>query len=205
MFTGLIEAVGTILNVQRSGGDIRLTLSAPFSREVKPGDSVSVNGVCLTAVETGEHLVFDLVEETVRRTSLSSASAGSRVNLERALAAGARLGGHFVQGHVDGTLRLLERRSAGEALVLQFAVPPPLQRYLVEKGSAAVDGISLTVAALTPDGFEVWIVPHTLQNTTLGDKKVGDCLNLEVDILAKYTERLLTVGTRCAEGDGHAT
>ncbi|HZO95910.1 MAG TPA: riboflavin synthase [Gaiellaceae bacterium] len=179
MFTGIVREVGRVVSFD--GG--RLAVEADTDAAV--GDSVSVSGVCLTVVGRAP-LAFDVVAETLARTTLGRLEPGDRVNLEPALRAGEPLGGHYVQGHVDGVGRV---RSAGEPVWLD--APPELLRYLVEKGSVAVDGVSLTVAALDGDGFAVALVPHTLEATTLGALQPGDPVNLEVDVLAKYVERLL--------------
>jgi riboflavin synthase len=184
MFTGLIREVGAVESFD--GG--RLTIRAPeTSRDARLGDSVAIAGVCLTVVAVdGERLSFDTVPETLARTSLGRLHAGSAVNLEPALRAGDALGGHYVQGHVDGVGSV---RSVGE--LTWFDAPPELLRYVVEKGSIAVEGTSLTVAAVDDAGFAVALIPHTLEVTTLGRLQPGDAVNLEADVLAKYVERLL--------------
>jgi riboflavin synthase len=201
MFTGIIEALGIVHSVSAGEEGSRLVVAArAIARETAIGDSIAVNGVCLTAVEAGpETLAFDAIPETLRRSNLGELSAGDVVNLERPLAAGARLSGHFVQGHVDGVGRVAAVREEGSSVRIGIAIPPELRRYVVEKGSVAVDGISLTAAAVTADSFEVAIIPHTRAVTTLGRKGIGASLNLEVDILAKYVENLLA--GRSAEGD----
>jgi len=174
--------MGTVV----SFADGRLVVEAPT--EAEPGDSVAVDGVCLTVVENGGgRLAFDVVPETLERAK----PFRDRVNLEPALRAGEPLGGHYVQGHVDGVATVAAVRPEGDGARLAVAVPEGLRRYLVEKGSVAVDGVSLTVAALTAEGFEVALVPHTLAETTLGARRAGDPVNLEADVLAKYVERLL--------------
>ena len=187
MFTGIVEELGEV--VATEPGDVTtLRLRGPLvSSDAAEGDSIAVNGVCLTVTGVaGDTFTVDVVEETLRRTS--SGGAG-RVNLERAVTPATRLGGHLVQGHVDGLGTLLER---GADNVLRFAVPPQLSRYLVEKGSITVDGISLTVVEAGADSFTVALIPTTLARTTLGDKPIGGPVNLEVDVVAKYVERLLT-------------
>ena len=179
MFTGIVREVGRVASFDGH----RLVLEAETTAAV--GDSVSVDGVCLTAVD-GAQLAFDVVDETLSRTTLGSLAAGHRVNLEPALRAGEPLGGHLVQGHVDGLGRV---RSTGEPVWID--APPELLRYLVEKGSITVDGVSLTVAAVDGGGFAVALVPHTLEATTLGALEPGDPVNLEVDVLAKYVEKLV--------------
>jgi riboflavin synthase len=194
MFTGLVEELGEVVSLERVGsGGVQLTLRAPLiAPETQLGDSVAVNGCCLTvAAKPNGLLRFDLLQETLARTSLGGIQAGGGVNLERALAAGGRFGGHFVQGHVDCTAAVLALEPQGADLRLEVALPKKGGRYLVEKGSIAVDGISLTVADLRPDSFVLWIIPHTLERTNLGSRRVGDLVNLEYDLLAKYVERML--------------
>ena len=188
MFTGIVRELGEVASVEGGGDGVRLVVTAPeTAAQAAPGDSVSVAGVCLTVVEaSGGRLAFDAVAETLRRSSLGRLGPGARVNLEPALRAGEPLGGHIVQGHVDGVGRV---RSLGDRTWLD--APPELLRYCVEKGSIAVDGCSLTIAALDDAGFAVALVPHTLAVTTLGSLRPGDLVNLEVDVLAKYVERLV--------------
>jgi len=192
MFTGLIEAVGTVNALEPRGDEAaRLVLDAPFARELALGESVAVNGCCLTVTGKEGVISFDLLMETLNRTSLGDLKAGSRVNLERALRADGRFGGHFVQGHVDTTAEVLAAERKGEDLNLEIAIPRGGARYFIEKGSIAVNGISLTVASLGEDRFGLWIIPHTLQETNIGDLKAGDRVNLEYDLIAKYAERQL--------------
>ena len=192
MFTGLIEAVGTVNVLEPRGDDAaRLVLDAPFARELALGESVAVNGCCLTVTGKDDGISFDLLVETLNRTSLGNLRAGSRVNLERALRADGRFGGHFVQGHVDTTAAVLAAERKGEDLNLEIAIPEGGAFYFIEKGSIAVNGVSLTVASLGKDRFGLWIIPHTLQETNLGDLKAGDRVNLEYDLIAKYAERQL--------------
>lgn len=195
MFTGLIEEVGTVRALSGGNGTRRLTLaSRTLVREMKLGDSIAVSGVCLTAVALGKDSVgFDLAAETVARTSLSRLAAGTLVNLELPMKAGERMGGHIVQGHVDGvgTLTALERVPGGEDWLLRLTIPPELARYVVHKGSIAVEGISLTVAKLEKNEVGIAIIPHTYEATNLKSLRAGDPLNIEVDVLAKYAERLL--------------
>ena len=192
MFTGLIEAVGTVNALEPRGDEAaRLMLDAPFARELALGESVAVNGCCLTVTGKEGAISFDLLMETLNRTSLGDLKAGSRVNLERALRADGRFGGHFVQGHVDTTAEVLAAERKGEDLNLEIAIPRGGARYFIEKGSIAVNGISLTVASLGEDRFGLWIIPHTLQETNIGDLKAGDRVNLEYDLIAKYAERQL--------------
>ena len=196
MFTGIVEGTGTVaaLAVADGGGGARLEVEAPFlAGDLRLGESVAVNGCCLTVAEpTPGGFAADLVAETLRRTTLGGLAAGDAVNLERPLALGGRLGGHLVQGHVDGVARVLERKPVGEGEEVRVELPPDLERYVVEKGSIAVDGVSLTVAGVGPGWFAVALVPHTLEVTTLGRRRPGDPVQLEVDVVAKYVERLVT-------------
>ena len=193
MFTGIVREVGQVVAVDGDGAGIRLEIVAPHTAKgLAVGDSVAVSGCCLTAVAVEEgRIAFDAVPETLARTSLGRLAAGARVNLEPALRAGEPLGGHYVQGHVDGrgTVRSLEPEGGGRCLWID--APPEVTRYLVDKGSITVEGTSLTVAALDGGGFAVALIPHTLTATTLGDLAPGDPVNLETDVLAKYVERLL--------------
>ncbi len=193
MFTGIIEEVGTIEAI-RGGRDLkRLDIRAPgTSGDLSVGSSVAVEGVCLTAVEVGEgSFAVEVVPETLARTTLGARDVGDRVNLERPMLASGRFDGHIVQGHVDGVGEVVAVFAEGEGRRLRVRPPAALRRYLVEKGSVTVDGVSLTVAALDADTFEVALIPHTLDVTTLADRVAGDGVNLEVDIIAKYVERLL--------------
>ncbi|MGW1725294.1 riboflavin synthase [Streptomyces sp. NPDC002306] len=196
MFTGIVEELGEITAVENLGDASRFRLRGPVVTEgAKHGDSIAVNGVCLTVVEhEGDEFTADVMAETLDRSSLGALSAGSRVNLERPTAVGARLGGHIVQGHVDGTGRVLERRPSEHWEIVKVSLPADLARYVVEKGSITVDGISLTVVEAGSDHFTVSLIPTTLAVTTLGLKQPGDPVNLEVDIVAKYVERLLAAG-----------
>ena len=197
MFTGIVEETGAVAAIKASSKSIRLTVEANrCGRGSKLGDSVAVNGCCLTVVKLAPKgrrklIDFDLLRETWERTNLQHAHVGSLVNLERPLPAKGRLDGHFVTGHIDGTGRIVRWEKSGADHVLDIAAPRKLMRYVVFKGSIAVDGISLTVAKVTPKGFRLWIIPHTLVVTALRERKVGDAVNLETDILAKYVERLL--------------
>ena len=194
MFTGLIEAVGTVRSLEPRGDGARLILESPFSAELALGESLAVNGCCLTVASKGEKSVsFDLLGETLARTNLGALRPGSRVNLERALRADGRFGGHFVQGHMDTTAKVLVADIHGADLQLTIELSPDGARYFVEKGSIAVNGVSLTVASLAPDSFGLWIIPHTLQETNLGDLQSGDFVNLEYDMLAKYAARQLAL------------
>jgi riboflavin synthase len=196
MFTGIIEQAGEVARIDVREDGARLVVSAPsVARDARLGDSVAVNGVCLTVVEReAGRLSFDAVNETLRRSSLGLLRAGDRVNLERPMRADGRFDGHIVQGHVDATAALEAVLEEGNSRRLRFQAPAEVLRYVVEKGSIALDGISLTVAAAGADWFEVVIIPHTWKVTNLGERRPGDRVNLEVDILAKYVERLLRAG-----------
>ncbi|EKX90575.1 riboflavin synthase [Corynebacterium durum] len=197
MFTGIIEQVGTISAVEPLGDSVRLTIDAPAILDgVALGDSIAVNGVCLTVAEhTATTFTADCMQETLDRSNLGELRVGSPVNLERAALVNARLDGHIVQGHVDATTTLTSRKSSEHWDVLRFALPPTLARYIVEKGSIAINGTSLTVSALGDDYFEVSLIPITLRDTIFGKLAVGGTVNLEVDVLAKYVERNLTFRT----------
>ena len=197
MFTGIIEQVGTISAVEPLGDSVRLTIDAPAILDgVALGDSIAVNGVCLTVAEhTATTFTADCMQETLDRSNLGELRVGSPVNLERAALVNARLDGHIVQGHVDATTTLTSRNSSEHWDVLRFALPPTLARYIVEKGSIAINGTSLTVSALGDDYFEVSLIPITLRDTIFGGLAVGGTVNLEVDVLAKYVERNLTFRT----------
>ncbi len=193
MFTGLVEETGEVLVLDRHERGARLALRARLvSGDTRIGDSIAVNGCCLTvSARDGGTLTFDLLEETLTCTNLGSLAAGSRVNLERALAASARLGGHFVQGHIDASAQVVDFTPAGPDHRLEIELPGEFARYVAFKGSIAVDGISLTVAELRPSSFVAWIIPHTFSSTNLSATRKGARVNLEFDLLAKYLERLL--------------
>jgi riboflavin synthase len=193
VFTGLIREVGRVASVSGDDAGVRLEVDAPLtSAGAAIGDSVAINGVCLTVVEAdGARLAFDAVPETLARSSLGRLAAGSPVNLEPALRAGDALGGHYVQGHVDGVGSVRTVEAEGDGRRIWFESPAGLLRYIVEKGSISIEGTSLTVAALDDAGFAVALIPHTLEATTFGTLEPGDPVNLEVDVLAKYVERLL--------------
>jgi riboflavin synthase len=195
MFTGIVEGTGTVARLAAAahGSGARLAVDAPWlAGRLALGESVAVNGCCVTVAEpTPGGFAADLVAETLRRTALGGLQAGAGVNLERPLPLGGRLGGHLVQGHVDGVAKVLERTPVGDGEEVRIELPPDLERYLVEKGSIAVDGVSLTVAGVGPGWFSVALVPHTLEVTTLGERRPGDPVQLEVDIVAKYVERLV--------------
>jgi riboflavin synthase alpha subunit len=191
VFTGIVRERGRVVSAERNGGGVRLRIAARATADARPGDSIAVNGCCLTATAAdGETLDFDAVPETIARTTLGGLVEGAEVNLEPALRAGEPLGGHFVQGHVDGRARVTAFEPEGEGARVRLELEPGLLRYCVEKGSIALDGVSLTVAALRDDGIEIALVPFTLEHTTLGALAPGDEVNVEVDLLAKYAERL---------------
>ena len=191
MFTGLVQDKATVTTVERNGDGVRLTVETRVE-PIERGDSVSINGVCLTAVETGGgRFTADVMEETLRRSSLAALAEGDRVNVEPALQASARLGGHIVQGHVDGLGEVADVREEGFARIVRISAPAELLRYVVEKGSIAVDGVSLTVSAVDEETFEVSLIPETLERTTLGEAATGRPVNLEVDVVAKYVEKLV--------------
>ena len=192
MFTGIVEDVGSIGSIEQNGSSLVLQIKAKFASELTFGESVAVNGICLTVTKKDDaSFSADVTPETFRRTSLSLLSAGSPVNLERAMRADGRFGGHIVSGHIDGTGRLTAIRREDNAYNVFFRVEKPLFRYIVEKGSVAIDGISLTVAAVGDSDFTVSLIPHTLQSTNLHMKKKGSHVNIETDIVGKYVERLL--------------
>ena len=195
MFTGLIADLGTVLGLERDGDGARVRIGTRLARELAPGDSVAVNGVCLTATAVDEDaFAADMMSETLRRTSLGALREGARVNLELPLRASDRLGGHVVQGHVDATGTMRAVREEGFSRVLLLDAPLEVLRHLVEKGSVAIDGVSLTVSGLSEDGFEVSLIPETLARTNLATLAPGDTVNVEADILAKHVARLLELG-----------
>jgi len=195
VFTGIVEELGQVAEIVELGDSVRLGLRGPtVTSDAHAGDSISVNGVCLTVV-TNDDGVFtaDVMRETLHRSSLGALAVGSPVNLERPTVLGGRLGGHLVQGHVDGVGRLLSRTSSDHWDLLAISLPAELARYVVEKGSITVDGVSLTVVSVGDDRFSVSLIPTTLALTTLGSKGSGDPVNLEVDVIAKYVERLMAL------------
>ena len=202
MFTGIVEEAGTVERIKPAAKSIELTVRAKkCGRGLKIGDSLAVNGCCLTVVKLTSRgkfklAQFDLLQETWRRTNLPFAKPGSRVNLERPLRANAELGGHFVTGHIDGIGKIIRWERAGPDHVLDIAAPPEVMRYVVFKGSIAVDGISLTVAGVSRKSFRIWIIPHTYENTALRERKVGDAVDLEADLLGKYVEKFVTSAER---------
>ena len=198
MFTGIVEELGQVVVLERAAEPARLTIAGPgVTADARRGDSIAINGVCLTVTAiSGGQFSADVMGETLSRSSLGALAPGTPVNLERSVRPDGRLGGHMVQGHVDGTGVIVSRMPAGGWDVVRVSVPGELSRYVVEKGSVAVDGVSLTVSALSPPAapgawFEVSLIPETLQRTTLGTRQPGDVVNLEVDMIAKYVERLL--------------
>ena len=192
MFTGLVQDLGQVVAVDRSADGVRLSVQSALAGELDPGDSVAVNGVCLTATKVADGaFAADVMAETLRRTALGSLRTGDPVNLERAVTPATRLGGHLVQGHVDGVGRVTRRTPAGEFDEVGIALPNALLPYVVDKGSIAIDGISLTIASVSGDQITIGLIPETLQRTTLGRRAVGDDVNVEVDVIAKYVERLI--------------
>ncbi len=193
MFTGIVEELGTVEAVEELTDAARLTVRGPLvTSDARHGSSIAVNGVCLTVVtQTDSTFTADVMHETLRRSSLGELQPGSRVNLERPVTLADRLGGHLVQGHVDGVARILAREPGDHWEVVRIELPAALARYVVQKGSVTVDGVSLTVASLDGATFDVSLIPTTLELTTLGYKQPGDLVNLEVDVVAKYVERLL--------------
>lgn len=205
MFTGIVEEIGEVVAVEPSGDGVRVRVRGPRAvSDAGHGDSISVSGVCLTVVDRGEDwFTADVMQQTLAMSTLAGVAEGRPVNLERATAAHGRLGGHIVQGHIDGTGELLEVRPGAEWRVLRFALPRELAPLVVDKGSIAVDGVSLTVSAVSapgasPDWFEVSLIPETLSATTLGDRAVGDRVNLETDILARHVQRLMAFAAPAA-------
>lgn len=198
MFTGLVEERGTVVRIDELSDSVRMTVSGPLvTSDARHGDSIAVNGVCLTVVgQESDSFTADVMRETLTRSSLGALAAGDAVNLERAARLDARIGGHLVQGHVDGTAEVLSISPSDNWTLVRFALPAELARYVVEKGSITVDGVSLTVVEAGDDFFSVSLIPETLTATTLGSRVVGDLVNLEVDAIAKYVERLMQWSTR---------
>lgn len=193
MFTGIIEEVGTIEQMKQSGEAIVITIGAKkILEDVRLGDSIAVNGVCLTVTSfTKRSFTVDVMPETVRATSLRTLTRGAKVNLERAMAANGRFGGHFVSGHVDGIGEIIRKEPVANAVYYDIKVPKELRKYMILKGSVAVDGTSLTIFGLTDDTFTISLIPHTRAETILGDKQVGDIVNIECDVIGKYVEQFL--------------
>lgn len=198
MFTGIVEEAGLVERIEPAKRSIQLTVRAgKIARGLKEGDSVAINGCCLTAVKISAQgksklIRFDLLQETWRLTNLQFAQVGSLVNLERPLRASGEFGGHFVTGHIDGVGKITRWERVRRDHVLDIAAPPEVMRYIIYKGSIAVDGISLTVAGVQKKGFRVWIIPHTFEITALKERKVGDAVNLEADMLGKYAEKFIS-------------
>ena len=193
MFTGIIEGLGKVKSMEN--GVLLLDIVRGFESESwKIGESVAINGCCLTVVDASDGLRFDLSPETLSRTSLGSLSIGSLVNLEKSMRADGRFGGHIVQGHVDATGTVVSRTPNDNAVVFTFEAPKEWARYMIDKGSITVDGISLTIVNLRQSTFDVWVIPHTIQETNLSERKAGDKVNLEFDLIAKYVERLTSAG-----------
>lgn len=192
MFTGIVEEMGKLNKIQKSAKSARLTVEAnAVLKDVKLGDSIAINGICLTVVQFNERLFdVDVMAETLRKTNLEELKPGDRVNLERALRVGDRLGGHIVSGHIDGVGVISRQQREDIAVVTDIRAPAEVMKYIVKKGSVAIDGISLTVTDYTDEAFQVSLIPHTASLTTLGYKKVGDRVNLEADVIGKYIERL---------------
>ncbi|WP_078553174.1 riboflavin synthase [Bacillus alkalicellulosilyticus] len=205
MFTGIIEEIGTIEQIQQKNEAIVMTIKAnSILDDVKLGDSIAVNGVCLTVTSfTTKQFTVDLMPETVRNTSLRMLTRGSSVNLERAMAAGGRFGGHFVSGHVDGIGKIVRKEAVDNAVYYEIEVPKEIQPYFIVKGSVSVDGTSLTVFQVSDSSFTVSIIPHTLTETVIGGKKVGDIVNIECDMIGKYIEQFIErrFSQKSAEGN----
>ncbi|MEN8775379.1 MAG: riboflavin synthase [Akkermansiaceae bacterium] len=191
MFTGLVEATGTVVSLIEKGEQATLSLDIPFAEELALGDSVATNGCCLTVASLGDKVSFDLLAQTLKVTSLGGLQPGNQVNLERALAVGDRLGGHFVQGHVDDTGTIIDLSPMGQDYRLDVALPESVLSLCIDKGSLCIDGISLTIAELTTESAVFWITPHTLKATHLGKATLGQRVNLEADLLAKYVKKLV--------------
>ena len=204
MFSGIIEVVGAVRSLRKDAKGARISIEAPGVLDgVKHGDSIALNGVCVTVVDFDDRkFEADLSVETLRRTNLGELAVGGRCNLERAMALGERLGGHLVSGHVDGVGRIRDRKNEGDSIWLTFEAPVEVMRYVVYKGSIAVDGISLTVAACDGETFSVAIIPHTSEQTTLTEKKDGAAVNLEADLIGKYVEKLLAPHADSRARDG---
>jgi riboflavin synthase len=194
MFTGIVEALGEVVEIEHLTDSARLTIRSPeITADAEPGGSIAVNGVCLTVTRTGAGAFdADVMQETLKRSALAALVPGERVNLERSVRLADRLGGHLVQGHVDATAAVISRSPGDKWDVVRISLPREVARYVVEKGSICVDGISLTVSAIDENWFEVSLIPETLSRTTLGFREPGDAVNLEVDVIAKYVEKLLT-------------
>jgi len=198
MFTGLVEAVGNVVSIENRGGESRMSFASALLglSDAQLGDSIAINGVCLTVVsKTDQQFAADVSAETLACTTLGTLQPGSRVNLERALLPTTRLGGHMVSGHVDGVAHVAHIKPQGESIIITFEVPPQLSKYIASKGSICVDGVSLTTNVVSDSGFEVNIIPHTQQQTIIGEYRQGSQVNIEVDVVARYLERLLQGGS----------
>ena len=198
MFTGLVEAVGNVVSIENRGGESRMSFASALLglSDAQLGDSIAINGVCLTVVsKTDQQFAADVSAETLACTTLGALQPGSRVNLERALLPTTRLGGHMVSGHVDGVAHVAHIKPQGESIIITFEVPPQLSKYIASKGSICVDGVSLTTNVVSDSGFEVNIIPHTQQQTIIGEYRQGSQVNIEVDVVARYLERLLQGGS----------
>jgi len=197
MFTGIIVETGRVESLASTSGITRLAVSTPsIHRDAEPGDSIAINGVCLTVVDiSGDRLSFELSDETMKVTNLGELKRGDRVNLEPALRTDGKLGGHFVTGHVDGVGRIRSRKRVGETIEIDIEAPPDVLEYLIDKGSVAVDGISLTVVKVFRDFFRLVIIPHTEKVTNIGDKRAGSTVNIETDMIGKYVKKFLSAGS----------
>ncbi len=206
MFTGLVETVGRVRSIKRGAASSVLSIEAPaIMQDVRIGDSIATNGVCLTATHVDDAgFCADVMHETLQRSSLGALSAGSAVNLERAMSANGRFGGHIVSGHIDGTGRIASTRRDDVAVWYDIEASEAITRYVVEKGSIAIDGVSLTVARVSENGFSISMIPHTADVTALGRKRAGDIVNLECDIIGKYVEKLLSPGRASPVDKSHA-
>lgn len=191
MFTGLVENTGRLTSLNKMEGGMKIALQPETVMEVQIGESISVNGICLTVIECGREIAFQVSPETMKSTNLGDLRVNDKVNLERALRLSDRLGGHIVTGHIDGVGSMVDRRPSGEYTFFTFGAPPGILQYIVHKGSIAVDGISLTVTGLDRRSFSVAIIPHTFSATNIGERKIGDRVNLEADIIGKYVEKFL--------------
>ena len=207
MFTGLVETVGRVRSIKRGAASSVLSIEAPaIMQDVRIGDSIATNGVCLTATRVDDAgFCADVMHETLQRSSLGALNAGSAVNLERAMPANGRFGGHIVSGHIDGTGRIASTRRDDVAVWYDIEASEAITRYVVEKGSIAIDGVSLTVARVSENGFSISMIPHTADVTALGRKRTGDIVNLECDIIGKYVEKLLSPGRASPVDKSHAT
>ena len=207
MFTGIIETLGTVISSRRTGGDVRLVICASDfqDRDISIGDSIACNGVCLTVVEqTNDQLSFDVSIESINHSLIGDWQAGTKVNLEMALLPTTRLGGHLVSGHVDGLARLTKMTEDARSWRMLFEVPDDLKKYIAKKGSITINGISLTVNSVENRTFDINVIPHTLEVTTLGELSVGDRVHIEVDLIARYLERLLTGETNVSSAISHS-